>query len=289
MRRLGPLALLAACAVIGAGCGEQAEGPATSVVVTRDFGAEVVAAHEQVPFGAGLTVMRQLQRAHNVTTSYGGRYVDSINSLKEDADSSWLVYVDGVESPRGAAATRMRAGQLVQWDFHPWQLVRTGGAIVGAYPQPMKSRGARVICAAKQSATCSDVETDLKAAGVELSGSDPVSVVVGPWPTVGKLKSVPDLTESGESNGAFAQFSADGKTLTPFAADGQPQRKFSGDAGLLAAFAQGTDMTFLVTGTSEQGVAGAVDLLDSPAQLENRFALMTSGGKASALPWSAER
>lgn len=278
------IALLAACAVLGAGCGAGAHGPQTTLVVTRDFGAAVVSQPKSIDATPGLTAMRQLQGSHETTSSFGGRYINSIDGLKEDNDSSWLVYVDGIETTKGATSVRLKPGQTVQWDFHAWQTIRTGGAIVGAFPQPLKSRGARVICAPERSDACVATRAALKAAGVLATGSSAVRVVVGQWSDIEGFDGVPDLTSSGETNGAFAQFSKNGDRLTPFSADGSEGRVLKAGAGLLAAFSDGTQATWVITGTDEAGAAEAAELLRRPAEIRNRFAVLATGGGMRPLP-----
>lgn len=266
--------LFAVCAVFIAGCGSSGTtGPATSVTVTRDFGAAVIAETEAVDSAPGLTALRQLERVHQVTTSYGGRYVKSIDETAEDSDSSWLYYVDGVESKVGATSTRLKPGQAVQWDFHAWQGVRTGGAIVGAYPQPLKKRGVRLICAPRGSVPCRIARRELKKSGIVINRRSQVRLVVGRWNDIQGFDGVPDLAAPGDTNGAFAQFSKNGKQLTPYFADGTKDQEFSDSPGLLAAFSTGADVVWVATGTDQDGVEKAVLMLDNePGQLTNKFA-----------------
>ncbi|MGH2959725.1 MAG: DUF4430 domain-containing protein, partial [Solirubrobacterales bacterium] len=277
--------LLAACAVIGAGCGDSgATGPATSVTVTRDFGADVVAKTETVDSTAGLTALRQLATVHKVTTAYGGRYVKSINGTTEDNDSSWLFYVDGVESAEGATSIRLKPGQVVQWDFHAWQTIRTGGAIVGAYPLPPKTRGVKLICAPEN--TCGQVRKDLTAAGIVVSSKAKDRVIVGSWNDIQGFDGVPDLTRPGDTNGAYADFTANGQTLTPYAADGSPQKSLVGSSGLLAAFTDADGVVWIATGTDEDGSRSAARLLGAEKdKLKNRFAMAIDNGREHALPY----
>lgn len=277
------LALLTACSLLGAGCGAGAEGPQTTLVVTRDFGAVTIGKIAHVPTSAGLTAIRQLQSARKTTTSYGGRYVDSIDGVKEDATDSWLYYVNGIEQPRGAASVRLKAGERTQWDFHPWQMVRTGGAIVGAYPQPLRSAGVQLVCAVRRSAACAATRRGLAAAGVPTGGD--ARVVVGTYKDIARLDGVPKLTAPGDTNGAYAQFSADGRRLTPFRADGSQAPTISERVGLLAPFASGGKITWLVTGTDQLGVAAAAGLLGSErGRLANRFAMLVDGDVVTPLP-----
>lgn len=282
--------LFVACALAAAGCGGDLEGSPTSVVVTRDYGAKVVSAPEQVPAGRGLTVMRQLERTHTVATAYGGRYVKAIDALEEDADSSWLFYVDGVEAIEGASSVRLRPGQSVQWDFHAWQNIRGGGAIIGAYPKPLRSSGTRLICAPTDSDACALARRNLVAAGVEIDAAAPTRVVVGTWSDIAGFDGVPDLAESGEGNGAFAQFIRGGERLRTFSADGSPGRTLNAGAGLLAAFApSGKNVVWVVTGTDSAGVEEAARLLGQDADaIKYRFAVAVSSRGPIALPEGAE-
>lgn len=289
MTRLATVVLLAACAAIGVGCGSSGStGPATNLTVTRDYGAAKIAKTETVKTTTGLTALRQLETVHKVTTAYGGRYVKSINGTTEDDDSSWLFYVDGVESDQGATSIRLKPGQIVQWDFHAWQTIRTGGAIVGAYPQPLKKRGVRLICAPTKSPDCSAARDALKASGIAVSSRGTDRIVVGTWSNIGELDGVRDLTRSGESNGAYAQFSADGRTLTPFSADGTEGKPIEDNGGLLAAFADAQGVVWLATGTDAEGVKRAVQLLDAGGpKLKNRFAMAVGPAGSFALPEGA--
>lgn len=286
MARLVTALLLAACAVTGAGCGSSGtDGPATNLAVTRDYGASEIVKAETIEATAGLTALRQLETVHKVTTAYGGRYVKSINGTTEDDENSWLFYVDGVESDQGATSIRLKPGQVVQWDFHAWQTIRTGGAIVGAYPQPLKKRGVRLICAPTKSPECSAARKALTASGIVVNSSGPDRVIVGSWNNIEGLDGVRDLTTSGESNGAYAQFSADGSTLTPFAAGGTEGKPIKQQGGLLAAFSDAEGVVWLATGTDATGVGGAVQLLDAGGpELKNRFAMAVGPAGPIALP-----
>lgn len=283
------LALLATCAAFGAGCGAQPAGPETTLTITRDFGAEVVSQTKSIPVTNGLTAMRQLQGSHKTQTAYGGRYVESIDGLKEDSDSSWLIYVDGIEIDRGATSQRLAPGQTVQWDFHPWQLIRTGGAIVGAYPRPLKEHGVRLICAPATGAPCKIARKNLAQAGIVENAQSKAQVIVGSWNDIQGFDSVPDLTAPGETNGAFAEFSKDGQTLGLATGDGSEARALAHGGGLLAAFAPTPkQVTWLVTGTDTAGVKQAAKLLGNPAALRNRFALAVNGTKPVPLPLDAD-
>lgn len=256
--------------------------------MTQDYGAAVIEQTQSVKATNGLTALRQLQAVHEVATSYGGRYVKSIGSTGEDDDSSWLYYVDGIEAQVGAASTRLKPGQAVQWDFHAWQNVRTSGAIVGAYPLPLKNRGVKLVCAPRP--LCGPIRKDLAAAGIAVDPRAKNRIVVGAWKDIEGFDGVPDLTTPGDSNGAFARFTADGQTLIPYAADGSPQKGLINSSGLLAAFANPDGVVWVATGTDEDASRSAARLFGpEKAKLKNHFAMAIDNGREHALPLGAGR
>jgi hypothetical protein len=287
--------LLAACAVLGVGCGstssQSVEGPATSVTITENFGTTVLLKKSDVPATSGLTALRQLETGDDVTTAYGGRYVKSIAGIAEDSDRSWLFYVDGVESKVGATAARLKPGQTVQWDIHAWQTVQGGGAIVGAYPLPLKTQGVRLVCAERHSVPCRITRRQLTKSGIVVNPHAPARIVVGPWNDIQGFDGVPDLTKPGDTNGAFAEFSKNGEKLTPYFADGTGDQAITRGAGLLAAFSIGPDVVWVVTGTDQLGAEKAASLLNNEAgQLTNKFAFAVGDdAEQIALPEGAGR
>ena len=140
MRRAALLALaLALASVALAGCGGgRAHGTAT-LWVTRDRGAHVVYTG-RVP--AGLTAMQALDRKLDISTRYGGRFVQSIGGVEGSLASKhdWFYFLNGKEGDRSAAEVKLRDGDIEWWDFRSW----SGGGmsvpvVVGAYPRPFTS------------------------------------------------------------------------------------------------------------------------------------------------------
>src|SRR5262245_58543369 len=133
MRRLLPL--LAVVAAL-AGCGGGGDGGKATLWVTRDRGAEVLV---EKTVSAGLTAMQALRTEADVETSYGGRFVQSIEGISGDlgAHRDWFYFVNGVEADRGAAEYRLRPGDVLWWDYRPWSGddMRVP-VVVGAFPEP---------------------------------------------------------------------------------------------------------------------------------------------------------
>jgi hypothetical protein len=129
VRRIGLLVLAAGLA---AGCSGARSGHAT-VWVTRDRGATVL---HTAGVPAGLTAMQALERVAKVQTSYGGRYVRSVDGVAEHGRRSWFYYVNGYLADRGAAEYRLRDGDVEWWDYRAWRDPSQDGVVVGAFPEP---------------------------------------------------------------------------------------------------------------------------------------------------------
>jgi hypothetical protein len=132
-RRLLPLLCLVAAL---AGCGGSGDGGEATLWVTRDRGAEVLVT-TSVP--AGVTAMQALRSEADVDTSYGGRFVRSIEGVagNGDAKRDWFYFVNGIEADRGAAEYRLRDGDVLWWDYRSWagEDMREP-VVVGAFPEP---------------------------------------------------------------------------------------------------------------------------------------------------------
>src|SRR4029450_9362726 len=108
--RSGPraAAALALCATAAAGCGlgpGEDEGK-VDLTVTRDYGHRVLL-REEDSINESDTVLRVLDRNAEVGTREGGGFVQSIDGLAGGTSggrrSDWFFYVNGIESPVGAA------------------------------------------------------------------------------------------------------------------------------------------------------------------------------------------
>lgn len=289
-KRVGSLVVpLIAVVFLATGCGgDDASGPSTTLLVTRDFGAANVKDVTEVPATKGLTAMRQLQSQAELETTYGGRFVNSIDGLKGGGGNDWLFYVDGVDSDQAATEIRLAGGETVQWDFHPWQAVKLTGAIVGAFPEPLATRGARVICVDDASIGCRATKEALEDADVNIDGSgDGAAIVhVGVWSKLRGRDGVPDVSASPSESGVFASF--DGAELGLADADGQIIREADPDAGLVFAYKDADEVGWVITGANEAGVRAAADALGRDS-LRGRFAVIREGGVTTPLPVSDEQ
>ena len=110
-------------AILVLGC--TATGDATIVsdstsvrlVVSTGLGEQVL--FDKAVLGSGDVIMILSQHTE-IETTYGGKFIDSINGLKTEPGSAWFYYVNGKLMDRGAAAYIPKNGDIIQWDFHEY-------------------------------------------------------------------------------------------------------------------------------------------------------------------------
>jgi Domain of unknown function (DUF4430) len=133
VRRLALVALLAvALGLAGCGSGPGAADQAT-VWVTRDRGAHVLHAAKVPASGSAL---QALQRVAKVKTRFGGRYVREVDGVAERGRRAWFYYANGYLADRGAGDYRLRAGDVIWWDYRSWRDPLDDAVVVGAFPEP---------------------------------------------------------------------------------------------------------------------------------------------------------
>jgi len=289
-----------------AGCGLGA-GPApggVQLTVTRDFGARVLGRSTAPKVRGAETVMSLLLRNDKVTTKYGGGFVESIAGLSGGQEAGgdpldWFYYVNGIEAPKGAAATNVHPGDHVWWDLHDWSQTDDIPAVVGSFPEPFlngvegKRLPVRVECAAAQSGPCRTVIARLRALGVPAavaaigSGAEPdaLQVVVGGWTAVHGDPSVQSIEQGPRASGVYARFATNGQTLTLLDGQGRTTATLTAGAGLVAATRDVEKaVVWVVSGTDEAGVERAARALQESV-LRNRFALaVTASGAQLPVP-----
>jgi Domain of unknown function (DUF4430) len=276
---------------VGCGLGAGTSPKGVQLTVTREFGAQVLGRTSAPRVNGAETVMSLLRRNDEVTTKYGGGFVQSIAGLSGGQTGGdpidWFYYVNGIEASKGAAATNVHAGDHVWWDLHDWSQTDDVPAVVGSFPEPFvngvegKRLPVRVECAAAQSEGCHTVAGRLHALGVPASvggigsGAEPdaLQVVVGPWTAIHGDRGVASLERGPGASGVYTRFAANGQTLTLLDEQGHSAGTLTGGAGLIAA-TKGVEnaVVWMVTGTDEDGVQRAAQAFDA-SSLKNRFAL----------------
>jgi Domain of unknown function (DUF4430) len=290
--------LLSALAAAGCGLGPGSEVGGVDLAVTRDYGT-VSMLHRQVDdVTESDTVMRVLERNADVSTRYGGGFVQSIEGLEAeeavDRSLDWFFYVNGVESTVGAADYSLHGGESIWWDYRDWGATMRVPAVVGAWPQPLlggyegKAHPVGVECLGGGVA-CAEVDERLGDAGVKAPSrpsSGSIRVLVGPWSRVRTDPAASQIERGPQASGVFADFRPDGAAyrLIGLNQGGEDAVEFGPDAGLVAATRRFEDPpVWIVTGSTQAAVRAAAQLLDT-ASLRDHYAVAVEGKRETALP-----
>lgn len=290
--------LLAALAIAGCGLGPGADIGAVKLTVTRDFGSAPVLERDVGEVKESGTVMRVLEGEAEITTRYGGGFVQSIEGLAADRHGGrsydWFFYVNGVESPIGAADFSLQGGERIWWDYHDWTAVARVPAVVGSWPAPLRggyegrAHSVTLDCEGGGEA-CALTREALEAVDVPISGGSPqgaIRVLVGPWARL-RTDPVAALLEDGPAeSGVFAEFVAapGGYRLRGLDPAAEPVREFGPDAGLVAATRRyEAPPVWIVTGATNAAVRAAAGLLDAD-KLRDHYAVATEAGVETPLP-----
>jgi hypothetical protein len=282
---------LALCATAVAGCGigpGKDEGDVT-LTVTRDYGGKVML-QKTDSIRESDTVLRVLDRNTDITTRYGGGFVQSIDGLAGGSSgghrADWFFYVNGIESPVGAEQYDLSDGDQIWWDYRDWTSAMRVPAVVGSWPEPFRHgfQGKRWISAVScegPAGPCKVVRRRLRAAGVVPRPDDSVGtadVVVGPWEKI-RADRLPGLLSGAPAeSGVFARFVGDRKPLLELLnGRGEPAGSIGKGGGLVAALRAGDGPpVWVVTGTDAKGVAAAAELLGDG--LRSQYAVATQPG-----------
>jgi hypothetical protein len=301
------LAALAALAVAGCGPGAGAEGAAgdgagPQLLVTRDFGTVPLRQLERPRGGAGDTVMRLLQRNAKVDTRDGGTFVQGIDGVRggrrDGRPVDWFYFRNGVLAEEGAAAVAVEGRDRIWWDHHDWGAVMHVPAVVGAFPEPMRSGyegerlPTRLECIEPEARACDVAADRLGQAGVlaargRVRGSlsaETIRILVGPYAKLRADEAVGQLERGVRFSGVYARLTPDGRELQVLDVRGKVARTLGAGTGLVAATRfEGGKPLWIITGTDAAGVEAAAAALEEGV-LDAKFALAIADGVAVALP-----
>jgi len=306
------IALLgAALAAAGCGLGPGADVGPVELTVTRDFGTQPVL-RSSFEAKESDTVMRALESEADVETRFGGGFVHSIDGVTEGERGGdpydWFFFVDGVESPIGAADVDLKEGERVWWDYRDWSATNHVPAVVGSWPAPFsdgvagKSHPVVVECADATrgsfrtdtdrkepevgwAAACVAARQAVEREGATLSSESSkgaIRMLVGPWDRLRQDPAAQLLEDGPAESGIYADFK--GADLVALGESGAEARDLGPDAGLVAATSRyGGPPVWLVTGGTAAAVREAAAALNA-AHLRDHYAMAIEGGQETPLP-----
>ncbi|HRV59860.1 MAG: DUF4430 domain-containing protein [Solirubrobacterales bacterium] len=302
---VGVAALLAvALALAGCGLGPGEDTGDASLIVTRDYGSEVLIDKPDIPVNESSNAMRLLDESAELETRYGGEFVQSVNGISGGRDSGrssdWFFAVNGIVAERGSAQFTITGGDKLWWDYRDWTDAMEIGAVVGSYPAPFSTGyddrgwGVEVDCMGDATA-CVMVRKQLEGDGANLEEKgENLRLMVGTWEQISGTPEGQKLEKGPGVSGVFAKFRP-GPTAATYPgssswhlvgldARGETTRSFDPAAGLVAAMRKADEPpVWLITGGTEKGVQLAAAALN-PEDLERRFAAVVSDGQVSSLP-----
>jgi hypothetical protein len=288
------IALLGAVAAAGSGLGPGQSIGDVQLTVTRDYGSRTLLHETERDAPESENAMRVLDRNVDVSTRYGGRFVQSIDDLSGGTSGGrrydWFFYVNGVESPIGATDYDLHGGDRVWWDYRDWTAAMRVPAVVGSFPEPFAHgyEGAKrrfaVRCDGVEAA-CELATARIDAAAPQGGEGPPIRVLVGTWGRLRGDGAAAQIEDGPASSGVFADFVRSGGSwrLQPLDATGAPSGPTL-DAGLIAATRLGEDPpTWLVTGPDPAATEAAARALDA-TDLRDRYAVAVDGRRVRPLP-----
>jgi hypothetical protein len=295
--------LLAALAAAGCGLGPGDDVGSVELTVTREFGSEPVL-ESSVQAKESDTVMRVLEGEAAIETRYGGGFVKSIEGTEETRRGGrpydWFFFVDGVESPIGAADYALHGSERIWWDYRDWSATNRVPAVVGSWPAPFSDgyegspHPVALECEGGGGA-CGEVRTALEDEGVTIAAGSPdgaIRVLVGPWVQLRDDPAAALIEDGPQESGVYADFEqgsggqgvGGGFRLVGLDASGDPARELGPDAGLVAATRRyEAPPVWVVTGGTPAAVQAAADLLDA-GKLRDHYAVASGNGKETPLP-----
>ena len=299
-------AILAGCPVQPADL-DNTEQALVTVVVTRDFGKELILAQE-IEIEEGASALKALQTVAEVETKYGGGFVQAINGHDpEEADHlDWFYYINGISLSLGARDYPLLDGDIEHWDLRDWSYLQFVPAIIGDLPQPYLSgiRGEVKPTAVVYDAPFAD-EAEALAASLEARGVAEV-LLTGAETLSGGIKEQSNLIIlAGAENGLILELNETGKKLGFFTRleggkiivldeKGDPAGDYGAGWGLIQAtqnpwspggVGSGESVVFIVTGADENGVRSAASALtDNSDELRYAYAVLVNNSQIIKIP-----
>ena len=289
---------------------ESNEQPKVTVVVTRDFGKELIL-EKEVELEPGTNAMAALQAVADVETEYGGGFVQAINGISSEYEGGsqrdWFYYINGIALNLGAKVYILQDGDVEHWDFRHWSYLQFVPAIIGDFPQPFLSGVNRKL-----------KPTAVVYARPFLKEAQGLAEKLGEWGVAEVIiASDEQLSEetkkqsnliiiAGLENGLISELNKVHKKLGFFAyieqdkiivldGGGNPSGEFYNTGyGLIQAtqnpwhpegVGSGESVVFMITGTDTEGVKSAANaLIKNSDRLRYAFAVLVNNKEITKIP-----
>jgi hypothetical protein len=297
-------AILVGCPAPPADSGGQSR---VTVVVTRDFGQELILAGE-VAIEDGTDAMTALKAAAEVETKYGGGFVKAIEGLSSEEAKrlDWFYYINGISLSLGAKDYRLRDGDVEHWDLRDWSYLQFVPAIISAFPQPFLNgikgevRPTAVVYDEPFAEEAGALAEKLKGRGVaevRLESAETLADGVKEQSNLIILARADnglifELNERPKKMGFFAYF--EGGKIMVLDEKGEPAGEYGAGWGLIQAtqnpwspggIGSGEGAVFIVSGADESGVRSAAKvLIDNSDRLGYAYTALVNNNQIIKIP-----
>lgn len=276
--------------------------------ITRDFGNNSIL-NKKVVLKKDWSVFDVLETNTQMTTSYGGSFIKSINGITSKSggfggeQKAWLYYVNGIFADVGALDYYPQPGDVIWWDYHGWQRMAMFPAVIGCYPEPFlhgyrgKVKPTIILSSEEDRGLANNLQKALKAGGVTsvsikdldnqlLKDRQGPTIVIGEWSQLSQVEWVNELNKAYKKNGTSVHFTGDGIELLD--SRGEGVRKINGNAGVIVATGEGNgddSPLWLIVGTGREGLKQVVDVLvNNPGKISGMYNAAIAGGEIVRLP-----
>lgn len=283
------------------------------LVVTNNYGHQEMF-NKEVGLVKDEVGMEVLFRNLDIATAYGGGFVNEINGLEsaftfytgdERRQEDWFYWVNGILAPIGVAEYRPEAGDVIWWDYHDWSVTMFIPAVIGSYPQPFKNGFAGSVADTvilytpdfKEEAYA--LQTALSNQGVAvvhtseynpdiLKDPDHYVIALGEWADLSETSDfLQTINKKNKLVGVYGKFTDQGLSAIDF--KGKVIDTYETGAGLIYAHspgANGLKPFWCVTGTDQEGVEKALDLLiHTPEKIQQMFSVVVTDDRIINCPY----
>ncbi len=279
------------------------------LVVTKDYGKEDLF-YGEVKIEEGYTVMDILEENVELGTKWGGEFVSEINGIKMDNGlesgkrQDWFYFVNGVCADVGAGGYELSPGDIVWWDYHPWESIKSANAaVIGAYPEPFingytdEEKTVVLMTSKDKLDLAEELKKSMEEVGVsnievkelnetELENRNNPTILLGKWNDINNIDYIEGLNESYQKTGLNLHFTEKEIELLDYS--GNIAQKVSNDIGVIVATGEGlgdSNPLWLVIGIDESGLSKALNILiNDPKAIKNKYGVAVISEEIIGLP-----
>jgi len=286
------------------GTSQTDNGDAVKLVVSTNYGRKILF-NKEVPIKGEQTILEVLEENMAVEKAYGGGFVNSIMGIssgyrQDNERMDWFYWVNGVMGNVGGGDYKVKKGDKIWWDYHPWSSSSIIPNVIGCFPEPFlqgykgKSLSTVIICSERALRLAEKLKFALQHRGINSAievnlkkiPEDKIVIALGTWPELEANSLISAYNKNPKKVGLFVNFNTDG--FFPLNDKGEKEILLS-KAGAIVSLGSGLGNStplWLITATDQYTLNFTLDLvIEKPSLLENKIGLVTDGAKVYGLPW----